>query len=152
MLDLSYNNLEGMVPDEGIFKNSTVVSVIGNSQLCGGGDNDIGLPRCNFHQPKRLSHKLKIAIIAIAVLLALALFVTCLFLSSSRRKRREIKSSSKRNALMEEFSSRILECLNSIFRIGISCSVESPRERMKISDAVAQLYSVRNELQSTAGN
>ncbi|KAG5235287.1 LRR receptor serine/threonine-protein kinase [Salix suchowensis] len=101
MLDLSYNNLEGMVPDEGIFKNSTVVSVIGNSQLCGGGDNDIGLPRCNFHQPKRLSHKLKIAIIAIAVLLALALFVTCLFLSSSRRKRREIKSSSKRNALME---------------------------------------------------
>ena len=43
----------------------------------------------------------------------------------------------------------ILECLNSIFRIGISCSVELPRERMKISDAVAQLYSVRSELQST---
>ncbi|KAG5235288.1 LRR receptor serine/threonine-protein kinase [Salix suchowensis] len=359
MLDLSYNNFEGMVPDEGIFKNSTVVSVIGNSQLCGD------------------------AIIAIAVLLALALFVTCLFLSSSRRKRREFKSSSKptdrfssanlvgqvvwvllnlmrqgasrsfvaecealrnirhRNlvrvltacssidyhgndfkaivyefmangslddwlhpsatgggtplilnlrrrlsiaidvacaleylhhhceipiahcdlkpsnvllddeftghvgdfglakflpeaspdcapnestsigvrgtigyappeygvgnevsasgdtysygilllemftgkrptdemfrdgsnlhdfakravpeqvnqitdpTLAQEFSSRILECLNSIFRIGISCSVESPRERMKISDAVAQLCSVRNELQSTAGN
>ena len=49
-------------------------------------------------------------------------------------------------------SSRILECMNSIFRIGISCSVELPRERMKISDAVAQLCSVRNELQSTAGN
>ncbi|KAG5222760.1 LRR receptor serine/threonine-protein kinase [Salix suchowensis] len=101
LLDLSYNNLEGMVPDDGIFKNSTVVSVIGNSQLCGGVNNDFGLPRCNFHQPKRLNLKLKIAIIAIAVLLALALFVTCLFLSSSTRKRREFKSSSKRNALME---------------------------------------------------
>lgn len=49
-------------------------------------------------------------------------------------------------------NSRPLECLNSILRIGISCSVEFPRERMKISDAVAQLHSVRNELQSTGGN
>uniref|UniRef100_A0A6N2KKP2 non-specific serine/threonine protein kinase n=1 Tax=Salix viminalis TaxID=40686 RepID=A0A6N2KKP2_SALVM len=366
MLDLSYNNLEGMVPDEGIFKNSTVVSVIGNSQLCGGGDNDFGLPRCNFHQPKRLSHKLKIAIIAIAVLLALALFFV-----KKEKKEESLNRALSGNALMEvsyqtllkatdrfssanlvgtgsfgsvykgildgngmliavkvlnlmrqgasrsfiaecealrnirhrnlvrvltvcssidyhgndfkaivyefmangslddwlhpsatgdsaiaidvacaleylhhhceipiahcdlkptddeftesdfgskflpeaspdcppnestfpldygilllemftgkrptdemfrdgsnlhdfakravpeqvnqitdptlaqEFSSRILECLNSIFRIGISCSVESPRERMKISDAVAQLCSVRNELQSTAGN
>ncbi|KAJ6894099.1 LRR receptor-like serine/threonine-protein kinase [Populus alba x Populus x berolinensis] len=100
MLDLSYNNFEGMIPDEGIFKNSTAVSVIGNSQLCGG-NTEFGLPGCKFHQPKRRKLKLKIAISAIAVFLALALVVTCLFLCSSRRKRREIKLSSMQNELLE---------------------------------------------------
>ncbi|XP_011006849.1 PREDICTED: probable LRR receptor-like serine/threonine-protein kinase At3g47570, partial [Populus euphratica] len=100
MLDLSYNDFEGLIPDEGIFKNSTAVSVIGNSQLCGG-NTELGLPRCKFHQPKRLKLKLKIAIFAITVLLALALVITGLFLYSSRRKRREIKLSSMRNELLE---------------------------------------------------
>lgn len=43
----------------------------------------------------------------------------------------------------------IFECLISIFRIGISCSVELPRERMNISDVVAQLCCVRNKLLGT---
>ncbi|KAG8650618.1 hypothetical protein MANES_07G059800v8 [Manihot esculenta] len=38
-----------------------------------------------------------------------------------------------------------IECLISIFKIGLSCSAESPQERMNISDIVAQLSSIKNK-------
>ncbi|KAL0007161.1 hypothetical protein SO802_008663 [Lithocarpus litseifolius] len=41
---------------------------------------------------------------------------------------------------------KILECLILIFGIGVSCSIESPRERMNISDVVAQLHLIRDKL------
>ncbi|ONI00213.1 hypothetical protein PRUPE_6G075300 [Prunus persica] len=42
---------------------------------------------------------------------------------------------------------KIVVCLNSIFRIGIECSAESPTERLKnISDAASELHSVRDVL------
>ena len=44
---------------------------------------------------------------------------------------------------------KILECLILIFGIGVSCSMESPRERMNISDAVAQLHLIREKLLRT---
>uniref|UniRef100_A0A7N2LED4 non-specific serine/threonine protein kinase n=1 Tax=Quercus lobata TaxID=97700 RepID=A0A7N2LED4_QUELO len=46
-------------------------------------------------------------------------------------------------------SPKILECLILIFGIGVSCSVESPRERMNISDVVAQLHLIRDNLLRT---
>ncbi|XP_039038974.1 probable LRR receptor-like serine/threonine-protein kinase At3g47570 isoform X2 [Hibiscus syriacus] len=39
-----------------------------------------------------------------------------------------------------------LHCLNSIFKIGLTCSVESPVERMDMSDVVAKLCSIRDKL------
>ncbi|XP_057989332.1 probable LRR receptor-like serine/threonine-protein kinase At3g47570 isoform X2 [Hevea brasiliensis] len=42
-----------------------------------------------------------------------------------------------------------IECLISILEIGISCSTESPQERMNISDVVVQLSSIRNKLVGT---
>ncbi|KAE8669263.1 putative Glucan endo-1,3-beta-glucosidase [Hibiscus syriacus] len=39
-----------------------------------------------------------------------------------------------------------LHCLNSIFEIGLACSVESPVERMDMSDVVAKLCSIRDKL------
>ncbi|XP_065635307.1 probable LRR receptor-like serine/threonine-protein kinase At3g47570 [Quercus suber] len=44
---------------------------------------------------------------------------------------------------------KILECLILIFEIGVSCSMESPRERMNISDVVAQLHLIREKLLRT---
>ena len=44
---------------------------------------------------------------------------------------------------------KILECLILIFGIGVSCSMESPRERMNISDVVAQLHLIRDKLLRT---
>ncbi|KAE8669259.1 putative LRR receptor-like serine/threonine-protein kinase [Hibiscus syriacus] len=39
-----------------------------------------------------------------------------------------------------------LRCLKSIFEIGLTCSVESPVERMDMSDVVAKLCSIRDKL------
>ena len=42
---------------------------------------------------------------------------------------------------------KIEVCLNSIFRIGIKCSAESPTHRLKnISDAASELHSIRDVL------
>lgn len=43
-------------------------------------------------------------------------------------------------------SNRVQECLISILRVGLTCSNEQPKERMDISDAVAELNSIRNKL------
>ncbi|KAK3043764.1 hypothetical protein RJ639_001960 [Escallonia herrerae] len=39
---------------------------------------------------------------------------------------------------------KINECLTSILRIGIACSMELPRERMNISDVTIELHSIRD--------
>ena len=44
---------------------------------------------------------------------------------------------------------KILECLILIFDIGVSCSMELPRERMNIIDVVAQLNLIREKLLRT---
>ena len=41
-------------------------------------------------------------------------------------------------------SQEIEECLVSIFKIAVSCSLEFPKDRMKISDVVAQLHYIRD--------
>ncbi|XP_030964458.1 receptor kinase-like protein Xa21 [Quercus lobata] len=46
-------------------------------------------------------------------------------------------------------SPKILGCLILIFGIGVSCSIESPRERMNINDVVAQLHLIREKLLRT---
>ncbi|KAG5608671.1 hypothetical protein H5410_019952 [Solanum commersonii] len=35
LLNLSFNDFEGVLPNEGVFKNATAISVIGNPKLCG---------------------------------------------------------------------------------------------------------------------
>ncbi|XP_039142705.1 receptor kinase-like protein Xa21 isoform X1 [Dioscorea cayenensis subsp. rotundata] len=39
----------------------------------------------------------------------------------------------------------IKECLDSVLEVGLSCSNPSPRERMRINDAVTKLHVIRNE-------
>ncbi|KAL4385880.1 hypothetical protein GQ457_09G029550 [Hibiscus cannabinus] len=39
-----------------------------------------------------------------------------------------------------------VQCLNSIFKIGLICSSESPSKRMDMSDVVPMLCSVRDKL------
>ncbi|CAN1838501.1 LRR receptor-like serine/threonine-protein kinase EFR [Linum perenne] len=61
LLNLSHNNFDGEVPTQGVFKNSSIVSVIGNRKLCGG-ITALQLPPCSFtrHTKKTLSLKWKI--------------------------------------------------------------------------------------------
>ncbi|XVF10853.1 hypothetical protein REPUB_Repub07fG0218700 [Reevesia pubescens] len=42
-----------------------------------------------------------------------------------------------------------LQYLNSIFKIGLACSAESPSERMDMSDVVTKLCSIRDKLHPT---
>nr|XP_023915955.1 putative receptor-like protein kinase At3g47110 [Quercus suber] len=53
-LNLSFNNFEGEVPIEGVFKNTSVVSLIGNTKLCGG-IKKLQLPKCpvNVMKPRK---------------------------------------------------------------------------------------------------
>lgn len=40
--------------------------------------------------------------------------------------------------------SRLKNCMASILNIGVSCSVESPRDRMKIGDVIRELQKIKN--------
>ncbi|XP_059627985.1 probable LRR receptor-like serine/threonine-protein kinase At3g47570 [Cornus florida] len=48
-------------------------------------------------------------------------------------------------------SCKILECLTAVFSIGIACSEESPTERLDITDVVAKLHAIRDNLLGTGG-
>ncbi|KAG8480280.1 hypothetical protein CXB51_024830 [Gossypium anomalum] len=39
-----------------------------------------------------------------------------------------------------------LQCLNSTFEIGLTCSTESPSERMDMSNVITKLCSIRDKL------
>lgn len=61
-LNLSFNNLSGPVPDTGVFCNATILSVTGNSMLCGG-PPFLNLPSCQFiHSHKASRNQLQIFI------------------------------------------------------------------------------------------
>ncbi|KAK4573700.1 hypothetical protein RGQ29_031586 [Quercus rubra] len=71
-LNLSFNNFEGEVPTEGIFKNTSVISLIGNTNLCGG-IPQLQLPKCPVMKP-RSSIRFKLAIVIISLVLFFILF------------------------------------------------------------------------------
>ncbi|CAN1295352.1 Probable LRR receptor-like serine/threonine-protein kinase At3g47570 [Linum perenne] len=92
-LDLSHNNFAGEVPTQGAFKNSSIISVIGNRNLCGG-ISALKLPPCSFkrHTKKTLSLKWKIVISTISSLLFLTFIGSCCFILLIKRRRRQDKS------------------------------------------------------------
>ncbi|CAL9043944.1 unnamed protein product, partial [Musa banksii] len=86
-LNLSFNDLDGEVPKDGIFGNASAFSVVGNSKLCGG-IPELRLPSCTS-QKKSSSAKL----IAISSVVGGILFVT--FLISLLVARHRIRKSSR---------------------------------------------------------
>ncbi|KAK1618136.1 hypothetical protein QYE76_023653 [Lolium multiflorum] len=84
-LDLSYNHLQGEIPKNGIFGNSTAVSLQGNWGLCGG---DIDLPTCTAASWKRKAgYYLIRVLIPVFGLLSLALVIYLLLLIKRTPKR-----------------------------------------------------------------
>ncbi|CAN0924032.1 Probable LRR receptor-like serine/threonine-protein kinase At3g47570 [Linum grandiflorum] len=90
LLNLSYNNFEGEVPTEGVFKNTSIVSLMGNNKLCGG-TAELKLPPCNIsrHRNKALSHKWKIVISTISGILFLIFMGSSLFIFWIKRARKQ---------------------------------------------------------------
>ncbi|KAJ4884791.1 putative LRR receptor-like serine/threonine-protein kinase [Raphanus sativus] len=72
-LNLSFNNFEGNVPTEGKFKNATIVSVIGNQNLCGG-VLELRLQPC-FTQSAGNSQKKLVIWVSVGISLLLLLFI-----------------------------------------------------------------------------
>ncbi|XP_020679795.1 probable LRR receptor-like serine/threonine-protein kinase At3g47570 [Dendrobium catenatum] len=94
LLNLSFNELKGEVPANGVFKNSTAVSLYGNKQLCGG-DNKLHLPLCDHEHysssngKKHLKLALKIVIPVIGILLCLSfgIFIFIILCHSKRKQK-----------------------------------------------------------------
>lgn len=40
---------------------------------------------------------------------------------------------------------RVLECFSSVVRIGISCSMEAPRDRMQMKDVISEMLVLRDK-------
>ncbi|KAJ0751770.1 putative protein kinase RLK-Pelle-LRR-XII-1 family [Helianthus annuus] len=91
-LNLSYNNFEGEVPVKGVFANTSAISVIGNTRLCGG-IHELHLSKCTStssdtkRQTRKLSVGVIIAISLSSTVAGLALLSFVLFYCCVKKKR-----------------------------------------------------------------
>lgn len=113
-LNLSYNDLEGVVPIIGIFRNTSYISVYGNSKLCGG-VRELKLPACTTKKATsfRKFHGLKV-VIPLASTLVLVIILSCFIayiLMAKRRRKRLPERAITRSDLNSEFSySELASC------------------------------------------
>ncbi|KAL7253389.1 hypothetical protein ACSBR1_007844 [Camellia fascicularis] len=101
-LNLSFNNFEGVVPTQGVFSNTSAISVVGNSKLCGG-VAELQLPKCNFKVDKKWRPNTAL-ILALSIpfgLLGLALVGCVLYLCCFRKTRKETPLDSSDNSLLK---------------------------------------------------
>ncbi|KAH6820196.1 hypothetical protein C2S53_003432 [Perilla frutescens var. hirtella] len=101
-LNLSFNAFEGALPEDGVFKNASSVSVTGNPRLCGG-IPELRLPKCNLKQQKKssFSSALKIVISIAVVLLGLTAIAVVLIFCCLKRKKALPPSNSFGNSLLQ---------------------------------------------------
>ncbi|XP_058201374.1 probable LRR receptor-like serine/threonine-protein kinase At3g47570 [Rhododendron vialii] len=85
-LDLSFNDFEGAVPERGVFKNATAISVGGNNKLCGG-IVELQQRSCNSKKGRRKRFSLigKLILSVSFGLLGLFLTLGVLYLCWSRK-------------------------------------------------------------------
>ncbi|CAN1187595.1 Probable LRR receptor-like serine/threonine-protein kinase At3g47570 [Linum perenne] len=89
-LNLSHNNFEGEVPKQGVFKNSSIISIVGNNKLCGG-IVAFKLPPCNFTRHSNSS---------------------CFFILFFRKRRRQDIVSTNDSKLLQLSSQRLFKATN----------------------------------------
>jgi hypothetical protein len=89
-LNLSFNSFEGEVPKDGIFLNTTSLSIVGNNGLCGG-IPQLKLPLCSRNPTKMLSRKKVMTISVVAGILSVILVFLLSALTHWRRKSRREK-------------------------------------------------------------
>lgn len=56
----------------------------------------------------------------------------------------EVEEESNHIENLSQMSTNVKKCLLSVFEVGLACSLESPKERMKMSDITRELYRIRN--------
>lgn len=90
-LNLSFNHFEGEVPRNGVFANSSAISLVGNSNSLCGGIIELKLPKCpnaisKKHKKRLLVFKILISAVAGVFCLAVLLFAIFCFLSRRRNQ------------------------------------------------------------------
>ncbi|KAJ0551204.1 putative protein kinase RLK-Pelle-LRR-XII-1 family [Helianthus annuus] len=108
-LNLSYNDLEGEVPQLGVFANASAFSILGNNRLCGG-IVELGLPKCK----ETKKHKEKLPLFVIIILIASSLFtMICLAYAWCKKKSKSRPSkSSMRDRFLKISYSQLLKATN----------------------------------------
>ncbi|CAL5435689.1 unnamed protein product [Camellia sinensis] len=94
MLNLSFNMLHGQVPIQGVFRNSTAISIVGNNDLCGG-IAKLDLPPCPSSKSSnnKPSHRMKVILLVVALVIFLSLFVSFfIFLQQRHVSKRKTSS------------------------------------------------------------
>ncbi|XP_062017302.1 probable LRR receptor-like serine/threonine-protein kinase At3g47570 [Rosa rugosa] len=111
-LNLSFNHLWGEVPIEGVYKNASATSVVGNIALCGG-IAELRLPVCKSEVSKArgLSRTIKIvmALVSGFTLLVIAMVLSFLL---HRKKRKAIKLSTVGNSFLQVSYATLLKATN----------------------------------------
>ncbi|KAE7996630.1 hypothetical protein FH972_001338 [Carpinus fangiana] len=46
---------------------------------------------------------------------------------------------------LSQMNSKVQKCLLSIFKVGLSCSLAAPNERMKMEDVTRELHRIKND-------
>ncbi|XP_059640566.1 probable LRR receptor-like serine/threonine-protein kinase At3g47570 [Cornus florida] len=91
-LNLSFNDFEGEVPIEGDFANASVISVVGNSRLCGGIPK-LQLPKCNIKESKKKKSSLLLILVISVVCTLLGVTMVVSFWFCWVKKKRNVPPS-----------------------------------------------------------
>ncbi|XP_057508214.1 putative receptor-like protein kinase At3g47110 isoform X2 [Actinidia eriantha] len=112
-LNLSFNNFEGAIPTKGVFSNSSRVSVVGNSKLCGG-IAELQLPECNYEGDKktRSNSTFTLAISIPLGFLGLGLVVCALYICWFRKTTKDNSSADWENSLFRVTYQSLLQATN----------------------------------------
>ncbi|KAF8017589.1 hypothetical protein BT93_H2696 [Corymbia citriodora subsp. variegata] len=119
-LSLSYNNFEGALPTQGVFKSAISTSVVGNMKLCGGLP-DFQLPKCKYEESKlrRISRTAKILISTISAFVGAACVLSLSYFFWLRHNKNASTSSSSENGLMRVSYHSLLKATNGFSSINL---------------------------------
>nr|GEU78811.1 protein kinase-like domain-containing protein [Tanacetum cinerariifolium] len=140
-LNLSFNDFEGEVPVVGVFANASAFSVLGNQRLCGGLFT-LELPKCKERGGLKISSTgIKGTIGYAPPEYGFGSEMTDHVIDVIDDDAIELQST-------EANAKKVEECLVATIKIGVSCSVDSPAERMKIEIVVNELQRILHVLQN----
>jgi hypothetical protein len=114
-LNLSFNEFSGVVPMEGVFNNASAISIVGNTNLCGGIPN-LQLPKCKSKNSKGgwFTRRMKIIIASVSgfSLLAVAMMLSFMFFGLSRKKSKANELSNLGNIVSQVSYTTLLKATN----------------------------------------